>query len=187
MEAADFVVVGAGVMGVHIASELRRRHPHARVRLLEKEKSPGLHASGRNSGVLHAGFYYTADSLKARFTRTGNLQMQEYCDEKGLRVNRCGKLVVARDENELPVLEELLRRGRANGVPLEQLGELEAREIEPRVKTFQKALFSPSTATVDPADVMRCPHRRRAAPGRRSRPRLCLQGPPRTTSAHQPG
>lgn len=155
MRPADFVVVGAGVMGVNIACELRRRHGGARVVLLEKEESPGLHASGRNSGVLHAGFYYTADSLKARFTRTGNRLMQEYCDEKGLRVNRCGKLVVARDESELPVLAELLRRGRANGVPLEPIDESEARRIEPRVRTFQQALWSPSTATVDPARVMR--------------------------------
>ncbi len=143
-------------MGVNIACELRRRHPSASVRLLEKEALPGLHASGRNSGVLHAGFYYTADSLKARFTRTGNRLMQEYCEEKRLRVNRCGKLVVTRDESELPVLAELLRRGQANGVPLEEIGEAEARAIEPRVRTFQRALFSPSTATVEPADVMRC-------------------------------
>lgn len=155
MKPADFVVVGAGVMGVNIACELRRRHPEATVRLLEKEAAPGLHASGRNSGVLHAGFYYTADSLKARFTRIGNRLMQEYCDAKGLRVNRCGKLVVARDESELPVLAELLRRGRANGVALEDIDEREACAIEPRALTFQRALFSPTTATVDPSVVMR--------------------------------
>ena len=152
---ADFVVVGAGVIGVNIASELQRRHPNARVVLLEKEESPGLHASGRNSGVLHAGFYYTADSLKARFTRVGNQLMREYCEAKGLRVNRCGKLVVARDESELPVLAELLKRGQANGVELQPIDEQEARSIEPRVRTFQKALFSPTTATVDPVEVMR--------------------------------
>lgn len=156
MRTADFVVVGAGVMGVNIACELRRRHPDASVRVLEKEASAGQHASGRNSGVLHAGFYYTADSLKARFTRIGNRLMQEYCEHRRLRVHRCGKLVVARNESELPVLDELLRRGRANGVPLQEVSEREAREIEPRVKTFQRALFSPSTATVDPAEVMRC-------------------------------
>lgn len=155
MKPADFAVVGAGVMGVNIASELKRRHPGAHVRLIEKEDLPGLHASGRNSGVLHAGFYYTADSLKARFTRAGNRLMQEYCVEKGLSVNRCGKLVVARDESELPVLAELLRRGRANGVPLGEISEREAMALEPRVRTFEKALYSPSTATVDPAEVMR--------------------------------
>ena len=123
MRPADFVVVGAGVMGVNIALELKRRHPRARVRLIEKEPAPGLHASGRNSGVLHAGFYYTADSLKARFTRVGNKLMQEYCDLRGLRVNRCGKLVVARDESELGGLDELRRRGERNGVELHDLDE----------------------------------------------------------------
>lgn len=155
MRPADFAVVGGGVIGMNVASELRRRHPGARVRLVEKEAAPGLHASGRNSGVLHAGFYYTADSLKARFTRTGNALLTAYCDEKGLRLNRCGKLVVARDESDLPGMSELLRRGRANGVPLAEVSEHEARAIEPRVKTFQKALFSPTTATVDPGEVMR--------------------------------
>ena len=155
MRPADFVVVGAGVMGVNIALELKRRHPRARVRLIEKEPAPGLHASGRNSGVLHAGFYYTADSLKARFTRVGNKLMQEYCDLRGLRVNRCGKLVVARDESELGGLDELRRRGERNGVELHDLDEREARRIEPRVRTTRRALYSPTTATVDPKAVMR--------------------------------
>jgi L-2-hydroxyglutarate oxidase LhgO len=156
VNAPDFVVIGGGVMGINIAAELKRRHPEARVRLLEKEAAPGLHASGRNSGVLHAGFYYTADSLKARFTLAGNRLMQEYCDANGVRVNRCGKLVVARDASELPVLAELKRRGERNGVTLHELDERAAREIEPRVRTFQSALYSPATATVDPAEVMRC-------------------------------
>ena len=83
---------------------------------MEKERSGGLHASGRTSGVLHAGFYYTADSLKARFTRDGNRALSAYCQERGLRINRCGKLVVARDAADLPGLDELLRRAQANGV-----------------------------------------------------------------------
>jgi L-2-hydroxyglutarate oxidase LhgO len=155
VNSADFVVIGAGVLGVNIATELKRRRPAASVVLLEKEPQPGLHASGRNSGVLHAGFYYTADSLKARFTRQGNARMKAYCEAKGLRINRCGKLVVARDESELEGLAELLRRGTRNGVVMEELDEAGARRIEPRAKTFRKALFSPDTATVDPAEVMR--------------------------------
>ena len=152
---ADFVVIGAGVIGVTVASELKRRHPGATVLVLEKEAAPGLHASGRNSGVLHAGFYYTADSLKARFTRIGNQRMREYCESRGLRLNRCGKLVVARDESELEGLAELLRRGHQNSVVLEEVDERAARRIEPRVKTHRKALYSPQTFTVDPAEVMR--------------------------------
>src|SRR6516164_5035358 len=106
-ETVDFLVVGGGVVGISIARELKRRFGDARIALVEKEPECGLHASGRNSGVIHAGFYYTADSLKAKFTRDGNRLMQEYCDLRGLRVNRCGKLVVARDESELGGLDEL--------------------------------------------------------------------------------
>ena len=104
--------------------------------------------------MLHAGFYYTADSLKARFTRDGNRQLTEYCQERGLRVNRCGKLVVAREPTDLAGLGELLRRGRASGVPLEELSLDEARRIEPRVKTCERALFSPTTSSVDPGEVL---------------------------------
>jgi len=151
METRDFVVVGGGVVGLSIARELKRRHPKASVALLDKEDGPSRHASGRNSGVLHAGFYYTADSLKARFTRAGNLAWTEYCKERSLPLRACGKLVVASSPEERATLEELLRRGRANGVPVELVDEKTAREIEPRAKTFDRALFSPSTSVVDPA------------------------------------
>lgn len=150
----DFLVVGGGIVGISLALQLKRRHPDSRVTLIEKEAGCGLHASGRNSGVLHAGFYYTADSLKARFTRDGNRQLTAYCLEQGLRVNRCGKLVVAKTPADLPGLAELLRRGRAGGIPLEEVSVEEARRIEPRVKTCERALFSPSTSSVDPAAVV---------------------------------
>ncbi len=151
---SDFLVIGGGVIGVSVARELKKTHPEASVVVLEKEAALGLHASGRNSGVLHAGFYYTADSLKARFTREGNQALREYCKEKGLPLNECGKLVVARNEADLPQMDELLRRGAANGVVLESLSEEEARKIEPRVKTFERAIFSPKTATADPGAVL---------------------------------
>lgn len=150
----DFLVVGGGVIGIALALELKRRHRGERVTLIEKEAGCGQHASGRNSGVLHAGFYYTADSLKAKFTRDGNRMLSAYCDDRGLRIDRCGKLVVARDASELAGLEELLRRARVNGVALDEISAAEAREIEPRVKTFERALFSPSTASVDPSAVV---------------------------------
>ena len=150
----DFLVVGGGIIGVTIALELRRRFPDATILLIEKERACGLHASGRNSGVLHAGFYYTADSLKARFTRDGNRELTAYCRERGLPLNACGKLVVARNAGELAGLEELLRRARKNGVTLESISAEEARKIEPRVKTHERALFSPTTSSVDPGAVM---------------------------------
>ena len=151
---ADVLIVGGGVVGITLALELKRRDPGSRVVLLEKEPACGMHASGRNSGVLHAGFYYAADSLKARFTREGNRRMTAYCLERGLKIRRCGKLVVARDEADLPGLDELFRRGRANGVAIEEVSAERAHEIEPRARTFERALFSPSTSSVDPAEVL---------------------------------
>ncbi len=154
MSTADFLIVGGGIVGLSIARELKRRQAGARVLLLEKEAECGLHASGRNSGVIHAGFYYTADSLKARLTREGNRELVEYCASRNIPINKCGKLVVARDASELPQMDELLRRGRANGVELASVSFAEARAIEPRVRTFERAIFSPSTATADPVRVL---------------------------------
>jgi L-2-hydroxyglutarate oxidase LhgO len=154
MTTCDFLVIGGGVIGLSIARELRRRQPTACVMLIEKESSCGAHASGRNSGVLHAGFYYSPDSLKAKFTRLGNEQLTAYCEEKQIPINKCGKLVVAKDEGDLASLDELVRRGRANGIELHELKDAEAKQIEPRVKTYQRALFSPRTSTVNPLHVM---------------------------------
>ena len=154
VKTCDFLVVGGGIIGLCLALEARRRYPSSRITLLEKESECGLHASGRNSGVLHAGFYYSADSLKARFTRDGNAAMTAYCQERGLRINRCGKLVVARDAADLPGLDELLRRAQVNGVAIQAISAREAREIEPRVKTHERALFSPTTSSVNPNEVM---------------------------------
>src|ERR1041384_5846511 len=143
---ADFLVIGGGVVGLSIARELKRRFSDTSVTLVEKESECGLHASGRNSGVIHAGFYYTADSLKAKFTRDGNRTLTEYCERKKIPVNKCGKLAVARDASEFPQLDEWLRRGKANGVELSAITAAEARKIEPRVKTFERAIWSPTTS-----------------------------------------
>lgn len=151
---ADFLIIGGGVIGLNIARHLRRLYPGSSVHLLEKEIDCGLHASGRNSGVLHAGFYYSPDSLKAKFTWQGNRLLTEYCELKGIPLNKCGKLVVAKDQGDLAGLDELARRGKLNGIPLESISEDEAKTIEPRVKTYQRALFSPATSTVDPTLVM---------------------------------
>jgi L-2-hydroxyglutarate oxidase LhgO len=153
-ERCDILVIGAGIVGLAIARELRARRPDARILVLEKEAAPGRHASGRNSGVLHAGFYYAADSLKARFTREGNQRLRAYCDAYGLALLRCGKLVVARDEAEDRVLDTLLERAAANGVELHAVTREEAREIEPRARTWSRALFSPTTSSVDPGAVV---------------------------------
>ena len=154
MTTSDFLVIGGGIIGISIARELKRRFPGQSVTLIEKEADCGLHASGRNSGVIHAGFYYSADSLKARLTRMGNQALRAYCLEKKIPVLACGKIVVARDAADLPQLDELLRRGAVNGVPLQGITAAEAKAIEPRARTFERAIFSPSTASADPLLVI---------------------------------
>ena len=154
MQGTDFLVIGGGVIGINIARELKRKHHGATVTVIEKEDECGSHASGRNSGVLHAGFYYTADSLKAKFTRLGNKLLTEYCEQKNLKINKCGKLVVAKDEKEQDYLDELIKRGKKNQIELHEITEKEAKEIEPRVKTDRRALFSPTTSSVDPLEVL---------------------------------
>ena len=149
----DILIIGAGVMGLAVARHLRAKYPSRGVVVIEKEPDICLHASGRNSGVLHAGFYYTADSLKARFTRDGNRELAGYCRERGLRINPCRKVVVTRDERELEPLGELERRGRANGVDVRIIDEKELAAIDPNVVTRSRALLSPDTATVDPVQV----------------------------------
>ena len=152
---ADFIVIGAGIIGVNIARELKRRYADSKVIILEKESQAGEHASGRNSGVLHAGFYYSKDSLKAKFTKLGNAALTQYCLEKNLPINRCGKLVVARHEKDLGGMQTLLQRGQQNDIDVTLITAEEAAVIEPGVKTFRHALFSPTTSSVDPKVVMK--------------------------------
>ncbi len=153
MQRADLVIVGAGVVGLAVARAAKLRQNDLKIIIVEKESREAFHSSGRNSGVLHAGFYYTADSLKARFTVNGNAQMRAFCASHRLAINECGKLVVAQDSAQLEQLYELERRGKRNGSEIYIVDAAEAERLEPNVVTFQKALWSPRTATVDPRDV----------------------------------
>lgn len=153
MKKYNYIIVGGGIIGLTVARELKRRYGSSSIAILEKESEVAAHASGRNSGVLHAGFYYTKDSLKAKFTRDGNKSMKEYCRYKKLKMNECGKLVVATNPEEIKGLEELKKRADYNGVQLEWVNEHEIMDIDANAKSYQKALFSPSTASVDPVEV----------------------------------
>src|SRR3989338_3838038 len=146
----DFVIMGAGIIGLTIAYKLKQKDKSFKIAIIDKESEAGLHASGRNSGVLHAGFYYTADSLKAKFTRQGNQALKDYCHQHGIPMCNNGKLVVAKNENDLPGLFELEKRGAHNKVNISLIDEKEAHDIEPKARTFQWALYSPTTSTVDP-------------------------------------
>jgi (S)-2-hydroxyglutarate dehydrogenase len=155
MRTADFVVIGAGIVGLAIAREIKRRSPQARVIVIEKERAPGLHSSGRNSGVLHSGIYYPPGSLKAKVCRDGCLEWIAWCEERRLPIARVGKLLVPVSVEDAPQLDVLQERGAANGVPVERLdaGELAKREPEARSATGE-ALFVPMTSVISPAAAL---------------------------------
>lgn len=148
------VVIGGGIVGLAVAVAVKERRPQIPVTVLEKEPSLAVHASGRNSGVLHAGFYYSPDSLKARFAREGNAALTELLRAAGRPVRRIGKVVVTRGASEIPALEELARRGRANGVELELLPARRLPEHEPLARTVEAYLWSPTTSVAVPADAV---------------------------------
>lgn len=151
----DILIIGSGIMGLSIALEICNRWPDLKITLIEKEDTLACHGSGRNSGIIHAGFYYTPDSLKARFTAEGNRLLTDYCLRHNLAIDRCGKIVVAKDENEVEILYELKRRGDKNGVDLKIIDEDELQDLESNAKTFKIALYSPATSTVDPKEVVK--------------------------------
>ncbi|MFM8896598.1 MAG: NAD(P)/FAD-dependent oxidoreductase, partial [Actinomycetales bacterium] len=151
---ADLTVIGGGIVGLALADAWLARRPGSSVVVLEKESTLAAHASGRNSGVLHAGFYYAPDSIKARLTRRGNQMLRAFCAERAVTVRETGKVVVTQSPDELPALAELHRRGQANGVPLELVDEAGLRELEPLARTHGQALWSPSTAVADPVAVV---------------------------------
>lgn len=151
----DLVVVGAGILGLAVARELLARRPGLSVTVLEREPDVGFHQTGHNSGVIHAGIYYAPGSLKAKLCVAGARAMYEFCEEHGVAHERCGKVIVARDESEIPGLDELERRGRENGVPgLRRLSASELAEVEPHCRGVA-ALHSPNTGIADFPGVAR--------------------------------
>ena len=154
MRAPDVAVIGGGIVGLALADAWLAAHPGSSVVVLDKEERLAEHASGRNSGVLHAGFYYAPDSLKAQLTRRGNQLLRAFCAERGVPVRETGKVVVTTSTEQLRQLDELYARGQANGVPLEMVDEAGLRELEPLARTHERALWSPSTAVADPVAVV---------------------------------
>lgn len=151
----DVIVAGAGVVGISVATALLESRPGLKVLVVEKEKTLGKHASGRNSGVLHAGFYYSPDSLKARFCRDGNRELKELCRAEEIPVVECGKVVVTQNEDEEGRLETLFERGQANGVDLEIFDGEKLPKYEPLARTYRRFLWSPNTAISDSHEVIR--------------------------------
>jgi L-2-hydroxyglutarate oxidase len=151
----DFLILGAGVVGLSIGISLLESNPKLKVRIVEKERELGAHASGRNSGVLHAGFYYSPDSLKAKFCKDGNRELRKLAAKFDIPVLDVGKIVVTKDEEQVTRLEELFERGMRNGVDVELLDEKNLPKYEPLARTSQKFLWSPTTAISNPQLIIR--------------------------------
>jgi L-2-hydroxyglutarate oxidase len=145
----DVIVIGGGIVGLAVGLEITKRFPRLRMLLLEKEARVGQHQSGHNSGVIHSGVYYKPGSLKAKLCVAGARAMIDFCREHCVPHQVCGKVIVAADETEFPRLEELQRRGNANGLAgLRFLSREELRETEPHASGL-RALAVPSTGTTD--------------------------------------
>jgi (S)-2-hydroxyglutarate dehydrogenase len=149
----NVIIIGGGAVGLGVALEITRRFPRQKLLLVEKEDKVACHQSGHNSGVIHSGVYYKPGSLKARLCVAGAAAMVEFCREHGIPHNVCGKVIVAKDAEELPRLEELRKRGAANGLTgLRLIGFEELRELEPHASGL-RALLVPSTGVTDYALV----------------------------------
>lgn len=155
MEIKDVIVVGGGIVGLATAYSLCLRHPKRKIALLEKESRVAQHQTGHNSGVLHSGIYYKPGSLKALNCRAGKQAMEAFCSSQGIPFERCGKVIVATHAQEIPGLETLLERGRANGVDCEMIGPERLRELEPHIHGL-KAIHVKETGIVSYSQVCQC-------------------------------
>jgi L-2-hydroxyglutarate oxidase len=150
----DFIVIGAGIIGMSTARQLQQTYPGKSVLVLEKESGPACHQTGRNSGVIHAGVYYTPGSLKAKFCREGNIATKAFCSEHGIRYEECGKLLVATNDLELERMAGLVARCAENKIPVEVLSEQQLKDEEPNI-TGIGAILVPSTGIVSYAEITR--------------------------------
>lgn len=145
----EIAVIGGGIVGLAVALELQRKFRDLRTVVLEKESGVALHQTSHNSGVIHSGLYYKPGSMKARLCVEGTAAMVQFCKDHGIRHSICGKVIIATDESELPALDELMRRGRANGVPgLRELMPEQIRELEPHASGI-RGIHVPGTGITD--------------------------------------
>ena len=152
--ACDVLILGAGIIGLSIGVALLESRPGIKVIISEKEKTLALHSSGRNSGVLHAGFYYSPDSLKARFCKDGNFEIRQLAKKYGIPVKNVGKVVVARNNDENIRLGKLYERGIKNGIDIELMNESSLSRFEPLAVTYERFLWSPTTGVSDPVSII---------------------------------
>ena len=148
MHKTDVAIVGGGIVGLATAYHLTQRFPDLRTVVLEKESEVATHQTGRNSGVLHSGIYYKPGSIKARTCRAGKAAMESFCEREGIRYERCGKVIVATAERELPILGNIYMRGQKNGVSCRMIEKEELNEIEPHTAGI-RAIHVPEAGIVD--------------------------------------
>jgi L-2-hydroxyglutarate oxidase len=144
----DCAIIGGGIVGLATARALSLRQPDLRILLLEKEDDVARHQTGHNSGVIHSGIYYKPGSLKAKLGREGSRSMVEFCQEHGIDHDVCGKVIVATQEKELPLLDNLFLRGRQNGLDVTKISAEQVREIEPHVNCLA-GIKVPTTGIVN--------------------------------------
>src|SRR3990167_1382203 len=148
----DFIIIGTGIVGLATGLELNKRYPDKKILILDKASSLAADQSGHNSGVIHSGIYYPPGSLKAQFAAKGCQKMVEFCEEYQVPYRRCGKVIAAVKEKELPILNNLYERGLQNGLQLKKLGQEEIKEIEPYL-TALAGIYVPNTSVVDFIEV----------------------------------
>ncbi len=144
----DVAIIGGGIVGLATAYQLTRHYPGVRLTVLEKEDRVAAHQTGRNSGVIHSGIFYTPGSLKAENCRTGREALVRFCEAHGVAYEVCGKVVVAATPEEVPELDRIQRKGEANGIPHTRIGPERLRELEPHTRGVA-ALHVPVSGIVD--------------------------------------
>lgn len=154
MDKIDIIVIGAGVVGLSTAAQLCRKFPNAMVGVFDKEQQFGWHTSSRNSEVVHGGMYYATDSLKAKLCVEGRQLLYSFCEEHQIPHQRIGKLIIARDESEIPSIEGIAKQGAINGVDdLTLIDKAKVMQMEPHIKAVA-AIHSPSTGIIDSHKLM---------------------------------
>lgn len=151
---ADFVIIGAGIVGLTVAYELTEKFPKSSIFVLDKENDIGMHASGRNSGVLHSGVYYGSDTLKAKVCSKGSKAMMAFADENKIPYRKTGKVIIAKSNTDLKIIDNLILNAKKNKVSAEKLTSDEIKKIEPYSSPYEYGIFCKDTAVIDGKQVI---------------------------------
>lgn len=153
-ETFDFVVAGAGVVGLSTTLALLKKHPGSKIAVLEKEPVAGLHASGRNSGVIHSGIYYPPGTIKSKVCVQGAELMKSFAEENGVRMKKVGKVIIALGPEDLPTLRNLMKNASAGGIKAELLKAEAVKEIEPHCQPYEEGIYIPGASVIDSKGVL---------------------------------